>query len=151
MRLTAVFILIISSFILTGTMGPIFLDFMEHDDNNFCPISALFEKNCLSMSNALNSVVHHISVWQKIFQAIISEIKLLFFVFLAFLSLLIFARFKKLTQLITGKFNEFRRNFLLFDSLFNSYQPFLSWLTLKNRREYHLFANRRMTQPKYFR
>lgn len=142
MRLTV--ILIISSFILIGTMGPFFFDFMEHGDNNFCPILSLSEKNCLSINNALNSAVHHISSWQKIFQAIIS-VELSFFVFLAFLSLLIFIRFKKQMRLIVNKFNEFRRNFLLFDSLFNSYQPFLSWLTIKNRREYHLSAYRHMT------
>src|SRR3972149_10393526 len=96
MRLTAVFILIILSVILTGIIGPFLFGFMEHGNNHFCPISSLFEKNCPSLNDVFSSIIYHISSWQKIFQAIINFNPILSVVILTTFSALIFKKLFKL-------------------------------------------------------
>ncbi len=132
MRSTAVFVLIILSFILTGTMGPLLLEFMEHGSYHLCPISSLLEKSCFAINNALNSIIDHISGWQKIFQAIISFNPALFaiFVLTAFSALI----FKKSSNLSRDKSHFYRQKYLIVDEkLFNSLKQFLQWLALLNK------------------
>lgn len=139
MRWMFIFILIISSFILTGTMGPLFFDFMEHDNNHFCPISSLSEKNCLSINNALNSVVYHISGWQKIFQAIISfnPVLLIVFILTAFFALIL----KKSSEFFNNKSRFYYQRYLTInEKLFESLKQFLQWLALFNKSDIIKFS-----------
>ena len=130
MRLTAVFILIILSVILTGVISPLLFGFMEHGNNHFCPISSLFEKNCLSLNDIFSSIIYHISSWQKIFQAIVNFNPILSALILTTFFALIF---KKLFKLSHNKSRLYYQRYLTInEKLFESLKRFFQWFALFN-------------------
>lgn len=122
--------LLILGLFLFGIIGLFLFDPMNSVYSHFCPISA---NNCLSMDNGLAVAVHHLSGWQKMFEAILVLGQEFVLTFVIFFSSLFFLK----DSWIGGQkisFNNYYRRFIN-RPISKFYLQFFRWLALQNKKD----------------